>query len=76
MSRRDLDEGFELDDDPERIDVAAVHAYLSVESYWGRGRSRARVERAIRGSTRVVGLYREGRQVGFARSVTDGAVIG
>lgn len=76
MARRDLDEGFELDDDPARIDVAAVHAYLSLESYWGRGRSRARVERAIRGSTRVVGLYRDGRQVGFARCVTDGAVIG
>jgi ribosomal protein S18 acetylase RimI-like enzyme len=73
--RRDLDNGFELDDDPARIDVDAVHAFISGESYWGRGRPRERVERAIRGSTRVVGLYRDGQQVGFARAVSDGVIV-
>jgi GNAT superfamily N-acetyltransferase len=52
-----------------------VHAYISGESYWGRGRPRALVERAIRGSARVVGLYRDREQVGFARAVSDGAII-
>ncbi len=70
-------DGFELDDDRARIDVDAVHAFISTESYWGRGRARETIERTIAGSTRVVGLYRvepSGReqQVGFARAITDG----
>jgi ribosomal protein S18 acetylase RimI-like enzyme len=73
--RRELGEGFELDDDPARIDVDAVHAYISGESYWGRGRSRELVERAIAGSQRVLGLYRGGEQVGFARAVSDCATV-
>jgi ribosomal protein S18 acetylase RimI-like enzyme len=74
--RRALGDGFELDDDRERIDVAAVHAYIGGESYWGRGRSRELVEQTIAGSQRVVGLYREGAQVGFARAVSDGVTVG
>jgi GNAT superfamily N-acetyltransferase len=73
--RRALADGFELDDDLARVDVDAVHAFISRESYWGRGRSRERVERAIGGSKRVVGLYRGAEQVGFARAVSDGATI-
>jgi len=73
--RRELADGFELDDDPARVDVAAVHAFISGESYWGRGRSMELVRRAIRGSERVVGLYRGAEQVGFERAVSDGATI-
>jgi GNAT superfamily N-acetyltransferase len=78
--RRELDGGFELDDDRARIDVDAVHAFISSESYWGLGRPRERVEQAIEGSARVVGLYRVDRsgvvqQVGFARAVSDGATL-
>jgi GNAT superfamily N-acetyltransferase len=57
------------------VDIDAVHAFISGESYWGRGRSRELVEAAVHGSTRVVGLYRSGKQIGFARSVSDGAII-
>jgi ribosomal protein S18 acetylase RimI-like enzyme len=73
--RRQLVGDFELDDDPARIDVDAVHAFLSLESYWGRGRQRELVERAIGGSARVVGLYSADAQVGFARAVSDRAII-
>ena len=38
--RRELGDGYELDDDPARIDLEAVHAYLGGESYWAEGRSR------------------------------------
>jgi ribosomal protein S18 acetylase RimI-like enzyme len=69
-----LDNAMELDDDPARVDIDAVHAYISGESYWGKGRERALVERAIRGSCRVVGLYDSGTQVGFARAYSDGAI--
>jgi GNAT superfamily N-acetyltransferase len=73
MSRR-LSGGYELDDDRSRIDVDAVHDYLANQSYWARGRSHETVERLVREATRVVGLYRDGRQVGFARAVSDGVV--
>jgi GNAT superfamily N-acetyltransferase len=75
VARRALADGFELDDDPTRIDVDAVHRFISEESYWGRGRPRELIERAIRGSARVVGLYRDGALVGFARAASDGAII-
>jgi GNAT superfamily N-acetyltransferase len=72
--RRDLGEGYELDDDPARIDREAVHRYLGGESYWARGRSREVQDELLDGATRVVGLYHEGSQVGFSRAVSDGHV--
>ena len=75
MGRRAIADGLELDDERARVDVDAVHAYLCHESYWARGRSRAQVERSIAGSARVVGCYDGGRQVGFARVVSDGVAI-
>jgi len=73
--RRELPEGFELDDDPGRIDVDAVHDFLSNHSYWAKGRPREVVERLVREADRVVGLYQAGRQVGFCRAFTDGVSI-
>lgn len=70
--RRPLDDGYELDDDPQRVDLEAVWSFLSTEAYWGRERTREVVERQIREASRVVGLYHETRQVGFARTWTDG----
>jgi GNAT superfamily N-acetyltransferase len=64
--------GFELDDDPARVDVHAVHRFLTSESYWARGRTREVVERLVRTADRVVGLYDGKRQIGFARAVSDG----
>ena len=71
--RRELGDGYELDDDRERIDLEAVHAYLT-RSYWAEGRSRETQDALIRGAARVVGLYRAGEQIGFARSLSDGHV--
>jgi ribosomal protein S18 acetylase RimI-like enzyme len=73
--RRELPGGFELDDDRERIDVNAVHAFISTESYWGLGRERELVVRTVAGSARVVGLYRDREQIGFARAVSDGVTL-
>ncbi len=69
--RRDLGDGYELDDDPARIDRDAVHAYLT-RSYWAEGRSREVQDALIDGAARVVGLYEEGAQVGFSRTLSDG----
>jgi ribosomal protein S18 acetylase RimI-like enzyme len=73
--RRELGGGFELDDDRQRLDLDAVHAYISGESYWGRGRPRETTEAAIAGSRRVLGLYRGEQLVGFARAVSDAATM-
>jgi GNAT superfamily N-acetyltransferase len=65
--------GYEISTDPDRLDVAAVHRYLSEEAYWSPGVSRAVVERAIANSL-CFGLYAPGgAQAGFARAVTDRA---
>jgi GNAT superfamily N-acetyltransferase len=69
--RRNLDGGYELDDDRERVDVDAVHAYIS-QAYWALGRPRTEVERLVGEAQRVVGLYKDGEQVGFCRAASDG----
>jgi GNAT superfamily N-acetyltransferase len=70
--KRDLGDGYELDDDRARIDREAVHRYLSEESYWAKGRSREIVDALVENAARVVGLYHDGRQVGFSRTHSDG----
>ncbi len=61
--------------DPARIDLDAVWAMVR-ESYWSPGVRREIVARAIANSL-VVGAYDAdtGRQVGFARAVTDRATF-
>lgn len=63
----------DFDDDKARLDVAAIHGWLA-GSYWSPGIERALVERAIAGS-HCLGAYRDGRQVGFARAITDHATF-
>jgi len=72
--RREIQPGYELDDDRERIDVAAVHRFLSEEAYWALGRPVDTVALLVRNSYRVLGLYHDGALVGYCRAVSDGAV--
>jgi GNAT superfamily N-acetyltransferase len=73
--RRELPGGYELDDDPSRLDIDAIHAYVGGESYWAKGRPKERMRAAIDGSARVIGLYHGAGQVGFARVVSDRATF-
>ena len=74
--RRVLADGYELDDDPDRIDREGVHAYLSGVSYWACGRSREVMDELIVTAARVVGLYAPtGEQVGFGRVVSDNRTV-
>ena len=68
-----LPDGYEVTDDPMRIDAVAAHAYLT-HSYWSPGIPLETVERAIAGSLCVAVLW-EGEQVGFARAVSDFATF-
>jgi GNAT superfamily N-acetyltransferase len=69
--QRLLADGFVLDDDADRIDRAAVHAFLA-GTYWALGRNRTVMDDLIATAARVVGLYApDGGQAGFARAVSD-----
>lgn len=67
--RRELAEGYELDDDPARVDRAEVHRFISEESYWAKGRSREAMDGLLDRAGRVVGLYLGSDQLGFSRAV-------
>ena len=66
--KRELGDRYELDDDPARIDLDAVHAYLSGEAYWALGRPRETQAEMNAAASRLIGLYHEDRQVGFTRT--------
>jgi len=74
LTRRD---GYELDDDPRRVDRDALWSFLSEQAYWGRWRSRSAVDRQLDSAWRVVGVYEAatGRMVGFARAISDGVAF-
>jgi GNAT superfamily N-acetyltransferase len=69
---RDLGDGYELDDAKDRVDLEEVHRFLSEVSYWAKGRSRQTQDGLVREAARVVGLYKDGRQIGFCRAASDG----
>jgi len=55
--------------DRARLDIDLIHRVLA-STYWASGIPRDVVVRAIAGSI-AYGLYEHGRQVGFARVITD-----
>lgn len=63
----------EISTDTSRLDVTAIHAFLT-QSYWSLGIPSATVERAVRNSV-CVGAYLNGAQIGFARVITDAATF-
>jgi GNAT superfamily N-acetyltransferase len=67
-------DGYLLTTDPARVDKAAVHRWLSEDSYWAAGREYDVVARSIDGSVPYTVLA-GGEPVGFARAVTDGATF-
>jgi GNAT superfamily N-acetyltransferase len=68
-------ENFLISDDSSKIDLDAVHAYLT-RSYWAEGIPREVVRRAVENSL-CFGVYQldgeRNRQIGFARAITDRA---
>ncbi len=60
----------EISESQDRLDREFVHEFLR-RSYWGEGRTLEEVEVSI-GNSHCFGVYKDGRQIGFARVVTDG----
>jgi GNAT superfamily N-acetyltransferase len=65
---------FAVVDNATLIDVDAVHDYLH-EAHWAKGRSKMVVHLAIERSLSF-GLLEGDRTIGFARVITDFAVVG
>ena len=55
------------------MDLDLVHQWLSTDAYWALGRSREVVETAAQHSLNVGAFASDGRQVAYARVVTDHA---
>lgn len=69
-----IDAGFIFSDDPQKIDIAAVHHFLSSSSAWAKEIPFATVEKSIQHSL-CFGIYKDKQQIGFARWVTDRATF-
>ena len=68
------DGGVLVTTDPARLDLDTIHAFLSGTSYWAAGITREVMERSIRHSI-CFGAFDGGRQVGFARVISDRATF-
>lgn len=60
---------FTISTDRERLDLDVVYGFLT-DCYWAKGIPRDVVARSIENSL-CFGLYTEGKQVGFARVISD-----
>lgn len=68
------DSSFQVSTDRTRLDVPMIYRFLSENSTWAVGISLNIVERAIDNSL-CFGGYLDGRQVAFARVITDYATM-
>jgi len=70
----DVDDAIEISSDRARVDVDLVHGWLT-QSYWSPGIPKSTLQRAIEHSI-CFSIHCGGRQVGFARVITDRATFG
>jgi GNAT superfamily N-acetyltransferase len=64
---------YEISTDRSRLNISLIYDFLRA-SYWAQGIPRDVVERSIQNSL-CFAAYHEGRQVGFARVITDYATF-
>ncbi len=67
-------EGFLISTDKAKIDVTAVHHFLSTLSYWSQNIPFDIVNKSIENSL-CFGVFEENKQIGFARIITDYATF-
>jgi len=65
--------GYEIDTDKSRLDLDLIHQFLA-GSYWSEGIPKEIVLKSIRESD-CFGIYKSGKQVGFARVISDHATF-
>lgn len=62
-------EDFIVSDKKSMLDINTIHQFLS-NSYWAKDRSKDTVAKSVEQSF-TLGLFRNERQIGFARVITD-----
>ncbi|PKV48211.1 acetyltransferase (GNAT) family protein [Aquimarina sp. MAR_2010_214] len=60
--------------DKEKLDLNFIHEFLT-HSYWASGRTKEEVMISIK-NTLAFGVYLDGKQIGFARILTDYIIFG
>jgi N-acetylglutamate synthase-like GNAT family acetyltransferase len=65
---------FCISTDKGRLDIDAIHEFLSTKAYWSLNIPKNKVQTAIANSF-CFGVYEEEKQIGFARVITDYATI-
>lgn len=68
------EQGFIFSDDKLKLDPIAIHHYLSTQSYWAKDIPMEVVKTSIENSL-CFGIYKETKQIGFARWITDKATF-
>ena len=66
--------GLLISDDPALLDRALIFDFLRNRSYWAQEVTREIVDRSVENSL-CFGVYLDGKQIGFARVVTDFATF-
>lgn len=69
-----VDGGFLVSTDKSLLSLDTIHDFLVNRSYWANSRTKEQIGRSIDNSM-CFGVYESGRQVGFARVVTDYSVM-
>jgi GNAT superfamily N-acetyltransferase len=65
---------FTISTDRDRLQLDAIHKFLTEESYWAKTRTREQTETAIKNSL-PFGMYKGENLIGFARVITDYATF-
>jgi GNAT superfamily N-acetyltransferase len=65
--------GYEIDTDKSRLDLDLIHQFLA-GSYWSEGIPKEILFKSIQESD-CFGIYKSGKQVGFARVISDHATF-
>lgn len=65
---------YTISTDNELLDVRVIHDFVSNQSYWAQGRKLEVVQRALDHSVNF-GIYKDKKQIGFGRVVTDYATF-
>lgn len=65
---------YSISTDKEKLDIRRIHKYLSDQSYWAQNIPLNVVKRSIENSL-CFGIYKDDKQIGFARVVSDFATF-
>src|SRR3989304_1009900 len=74
MHREYTKNGYTISTDPGLLDLETIHSFLK-NSYWAKNIQVEKVRKSIANSF-CFGVYREAKQIGFARVITDFATTG